>query len=167
MASQNIPTPINTQLPPGWQKMFTPEGRPYYIDHNTQKTSWIPPAPPPPYSSSPAYSQHSRQHNLPIATAIPVSNTTPCVMAQPVRENNVSNSQNILEDKKIAAKHAFSMYDTDKSGTIDVNEFYKALSYLGISISYENTKAIFEIIDTDKNGTLNIPEFIDYYCANY
>lgn len=44
-------------LPPGWEKKYTDEGRPYYIDHATKLTRWelppqlrIPPAyqPPPP-----------------------------------------------------------------------------------------------------------------------
>lgn len=33
-------------LPPGWERKLTPEGRPYYVDHNTRTTSWQPPEPP-------------------------------------------------------------------------------------------------------------------------
>eukprot|EP00992_Anisonema_acinus_P013983 TRINITY_DN9036_c0_g1_i3.p1 TRINITY_DN9036_c0_g1~~TRINITY_DN9036_c0_g1_i3.p1 ORF type:complete len:289 (-),score=44.16 TRINITY_DN9036_c0_g1_i3:59-868(-) len=27
-------------LPPGWEEMFTPTGRVYYVDHNTRTTTW-------------------------------------------------------------------------------------------------------------------------------
>ena len=30
-------------LPIGWEKRHTPEGRAYYVDHNTRKTSWVRP----------------------------------------------------------------------------------------------------------------------------
>jgi len=32
-------------LPIGWERGITPEGYLYYIDHNTQTTSWEPPSP--------------------------------------------------------------------------------------------------------------------------
>ena len=31
-------------LPAGWEVKATGEGRPYYVDHNTQTTHWDPPA---------------------------------------------------------------------------------------------------------------------------
>ncbi|TPX38288.1 hypothetical protein SmJEL517_g00076 [Synchytrium microbalum] len=30
-------------LPPGWEQRHTPEGRPYYVDHNTRTTTWLDP----------------------------------------------------------------------------------------------------------------------------
>mmetsp|Transcript_14812 Transcript_14812/g.45769 ORF Transcript_14812/g.45769 Transcript_14812/m.45769 type:complete len:473 (+) Transcript_14812:320-1738(+) len=43
------PVPVLTQqngpLPPGWQQELAPDGRVYYIDHNTKQTSWTRPAP--------------------------------------------------------------------------------------------------------------------------
>lgn len=45
-------------LPSGWQEAKAPDGRTYYIDHNTRTTTWVRPnanAPPPPpsYASVP------------------------------------------------------------------------------------------------------------------
>ncbi|ORY03281.1 hypothetical protein K493DRAFT_405031 [Basidiobolus meristosporus CBS 931.73] len=42
-------------LPSGWEEMFTPEGRPYYVDHNRQISTWVDPRneshdSPPPYN---------------------------------------------------------------------------------------------------------------------
>ncbi|KAG8734017.1 hypothetical protein FRC12_018685, partial [Ceratobasidium sp. 428] len=31
------------QLPSGWEERHTPEGRPYYVDHNTRTTTWVDP----------------------------------------------------------------------------------------------------------------------------
>ncbi|KAJ2930055.1 hypothetical protein H1R20_g7022, partial [Candolleomyces eurysporus] len=30
-------------LPHGWEERYTPEGRPYYVDHNTRTTTWVDP----------------------------------------------------------------------------------------------------------------------------
>jgi len=45
------PATINTgnttagtgSLPNGWEERYTPEGRPYYVDHNTRTTTWVDP----------------------------------------------------------------------------------------------------------------------------
>lgn len=31
------------ELPPGWEQRSTPEGRPYFVDHNTRTTTWVDP----------------------------------------------------------------------------------------------------------------------------
>ena len=64
--SSNVPTPASTtpvpqpetpaaiststattagtgSLPNGWEERYTPEGRPYYVDHNTRTTTWVDP----------------------------------------------------------------------------------------------------------------------------
>jgi hypothetical protein len=38
-------------------------------------------------------------------------------------------------EKRAAASQAFDMYDTDRSGTIDHNEFFQSLQYLGLGIA--------------------------------
>lgn len=35
--------PESGPLPPGWERRFTNDGRPYYVDHTTRTTSWIKP----------------------------------------------------------------------------------------------------------------------------
>jgi E3 ubiquitin-protein ligase NEDD4 len=42
-ASTNSTTPGLGQLPAGWEERYTPEGRPYYVDHNTRTTTWVDP----------------------------------------------------------------------------------------------------------------------------
>ncbi|GJJ78452.1 E3 ubiquitin-protein ligase NEDD4 [Entomortierella parvispora] len=41
--SLNATTPGTGALPAGWEQRLTPEGRPYYVDHNTRATTWVDP----------------------------------------------------------------------------------------------------------------------------
>ncbi|KAL1835467.1 hypothetical protein VTJ49DRAFT_6671 [Mycothermus thermophilus] len=36
-------TPGTGELPSGWEQRWTPEGRPYFVDHNTRTTTWVDP----------------------------------------------------------------------------------------------------------------------------
>ncbi|VDB99942.1 unnamed protein product [Peniophora sp. CBMAI 1063] len=42
-ASTNATTAGTGNLPAGWEERYTPEGRPYYVDHNTRTTTWVDP----------------------------------------------------------------------------------------------------------------------------
>ena len=42
-AQNNVTTAGNGVLPAGWEQRFTPEGRPYFVDHNTRTTTWVDP----------------------------------------------------------------------------------------------------------------------------
>ncbi|KAF7796526.1 hypothetical protein EIP86_007706 [Pleurotus ostreatoroseus] len=42
-ASNNTTTAGAGPLPAGWEERYTPEGRPYYVDHNTRTTTWVDP----------------------------------------------------------------------------------------------------------------------------
>ncbi|KAJ1561566.1 hypothetical protein HK096_004202 [Nowakowskiella sp. JEL0078] len=42
-APSSTNTPLSGPLPSGWEQRFTPEGRPYFVDHNTRTTSWMDP----------------------------------------------------------------------------------------------------------------------------
>ncbi|CDS12341.1 Putative E3 ubiquitin-protein ligase [Lichtheimia ramosa] len=39
----NMTTAGSGPLPPGWEMRTTPEGRPYFVDHNTRTTTWVDP----------------------------------------------------------------------------------------------------------------------------
>ncbi|KAI1633454.1 HECT-domain-containing protein [Biscogniauxia mediterranea] len=36
-------SPGSGELPPGWEQRWTPENRPYFVDHNTRTTTWVDP----------------------------------------------------------------------------------------------------------------------------
>ncbi|KZT74124.1 HECT-domain-containing protein [Daedalea quercina L-15889] len=42
-ASQHQTSTGGGPLPAGWEERYTPEGRPYYVDHNTRTTTWVDP----------------------------------------------------------------------------------------------------------------------------
>lgn len=42
-ATNNVTTGGGGPLPAGWEERYTPEGRPYYVDHNTRTTTWVDP----------------------------------------------------------------------------------------------------------------------------
>lgn len=42
VANAVLPRP-NNGLPAGWEERFTPQGRPYFVDHNTRTTTWVDP----------------------------------------------------------------------------------------------------------------------------
>jgi uncharacterized protein YbdZ (MbtH family) len=39
----NTTTGSDEKLPSGWEKRCTPDGRTYYVDHNTETTTWVNP----------------------------------------------------------------------------------------------------------------------------
>ncbi|KAI0050068.1 ubiquitin-protein ligase [Auriscalpium vulgare] len=42
-ATTNATTVGSGNLPAGWEERYTPEGRPYFVDHNTRTTTWVDP----------------------------------------------------------------------------------------------------------------------------
>ncbi|KAI5778216.1 hypothetical protein EDC01DRAFT_719441 [Geopyxis carbonaria] len=43
MAGTGATTAGTGELPPGWEQRHTPEGRVYFVDHNTRTTTWVDP----------------------------------------------------------------------------------------------------------------------------
>lgn len=43
MAATGVTTAGTGELPAGWEQRTTPEGRPYFVDHNTRTTTWVDP----------------------------------------------------------------------------------------------------------------------------
>lgn len=40
--ASSVPSGLG-ELPPGWEQRYTPEGRSYFVDHNTRTTTWVDP----------------------------------------------------------------------------------------------------------------------------
>jgi E3 ubiquitin-protein ligase NEDD4 len=43
VGNNSVTTAGSGPLPAGWEQRFTPEGRPYFVDHNTRTTTWVDP----------------------------------------------------------------------------------------------------------------------------
>ena len=71
----------------------------------------------------------------------------------------------LTEDEVLEIKEAFDLFDTDKSGEIDVNELKQALLNLGLDTKTQTLQNM--LADIDKNGDANIDfdEFINMMTA--
>ena len=87
------------------------------------------------------------------------------VVAKATFDAKVYEKNGLTEDEVMEIKEAFDLFDTDKSGEIDVNELKKALTNLGIDAKNQNLQNM--LADIDKNGNANIDfdEFIDMMTA--
>ncbi|KAK0464380.1 uncharacterized protein EV420DRAFT_1039042 [Desarmillaria tabescens] len=69
---RNVEEDASSPLPAGWERRYDPQGRPYYVDHNTRSTTWHRPRPNgQPSTLSPVPQIQSTQQ-----TAAPVRNST-------------------------------------------------------------------------------------------
>jgi len=57
-------------------------------------------------------------------------------------------------------KEAFDLFDTDGSGSIDVNELKVAMKALGMDAKSEEIRKLINDIDTDGDGTIDFDEFL-------
>merc|ERR1711945_68332 len=57
-------------------------------------------------------------------------------------------------------REAFSLFDSDASGAIDVRELKAAMRALGFEVKNEELKKMVTDIDNDGNGTIEFAEFL-------
>jgi centrin-1 len=67
----------------------------------------------------------------------------------------------LSEDIVMEIKEAFDNYDTDKSGSISINELKDALLGMGIDAKASTLVAMMNEIDKDKSGTIDFEEFFN------
>ena len=67
----------------------------------------------------------------------------------------------LTEDEVLEIREAFDLFDTDKSGEIDVAELKQALMNLGIDTKNQTLQNM--LSDIDKNGNANFGEFGFWY----
>merc|ERR1711964_96053 len=66
-----------------------------------------------------------------------------------------------LSDEQVEEiREAFSLFDSDASGAIDVRELKAAMRALGFEIKNEELKKMVSDIDNDGNGTIEFGEFL-------
>jgi centrin-1 len=67
----------------------------------------------------------------------------------------------LTEDIVMEIKEAFDNYDTDKSGSISINELKEALLGMGIDAKASTLVAMMNEIDKDKSGNIDFEEFFN------
>lgn len=71
----------------------------------------------------------------------------------------------LTEDEVMEIKEAFDLFDSDKSGEIDVEELKNALKNLGIDAKNQTLANMMADLDKDKSGQIDFNEFIDMMTA--
>merc|ERR1712183_1042164 len=66
-----------------------------------------------------------------------------------------------LSDEQLdEIREAFSLFDSDASGMIDIRELKAAMRALGFEVKNEELKKMVTDIDNDGNGTIEFTEFL-------
>merc|ERR1711964_6134 len=66
----------------------------------------------------------------------------------------------LSEEQMEEIREAFSLFDADASGAIDVRELKAAMRALGFEVKNEELKKMVTDIDNDGNGTVEFVEFL-------
>merc|ERR1712072_614375 len=66
----------------------------------------------------------------------------------------------LSEEQLDEIREAFSLFDSDASGAIDVRELKAAMRALGFEVKNEELKKMVSDIDGDGNGTIEFVEFL-------
>merc|ERR1712036_167949 len=66
----------------------------------------------------------------------------------------------LTDDQLDEIREAFSLFDSDASGAIDVRELKAAMRALGFEVKNEELKKMVSDIDGDGNGTIEFVEFL-------
>merc|ERR1711887_451355 len=69
-------------------------------------------------------------------------------------------SKGLSDEQMDELREAFSLFDNDASGAIDVRELKAAMRALGFEIKNEELKKMVSDVDGDGNGTIEFGEFL-------
>merc|ERR1711966_419437 len=66
----------------------------------------------------------------------------------------------LTEEQLDEIREAFSLFDSDASGMIDIRELKAAMRALGFEVKNEELKKMVADVDNDGNGTIEFAEFL-------
>lgn len=87
--------------------------------------------------------------------------------ALPDPDEDMVNNTATLADREYQARVVFRDFDTDNSGTLDLEEFIRAMNHLGASVTPEDAQMVFDMFDEDHSGAMDEEEFVRNYLNNY
>merc|ERR1712072_179090 len=67
----------------------------------------------------------------------------------------------LSEEQLDEIREAFSLFDGDQSGAIDVRELKAAMRALGFEVKNEELKKMVSDVENDGNGTIEFAEFLE------
>merc|ERR1711915_585687 len=71
----------------------------------------------------------------------------------------------LTEEQLDEIREAFSLFDSDASGMIDIRELKAAMRALGFEVKNEELKKMVTDVDNDGNGTIEFTEFLGMMTA--
>ncbi len=60
-----------------------------------------------------------------------------------------------IRENKMCLLDVFQILDEDRSGYIDIEEFNKLLSNMGVKVNLQDTEVMFKQIDLKNSGTIS------------
>merc|ERR1711907_492523 len=81
--------------------------------------------------------------------------------SQMSRRGGKKKAGQLSEEQLDEIREAFSLFDSDASGAIDVRELKDAMRALGFEVKNEELKKMVTDIDNDGNGTIEFAEFLE------
>ena len=69
--------------------------------------------------------------------------------------------QDLTPEQKLEIKEAFDLFDSEGTGTIDVNDLKVALRALGFEPKKEDIKRMISELDVEGNGVIEFSQFLD------
>merc|ERR1712188_309233 len=71
----------------------------------------------------------------------------------------------LTEEQMDEIREAFSLFDSDASGMIDIRELKAAMRALGFEVKNDELKKMVTDVDNDGNGTIEFVEFLSMMTA--
>merc|ERR1711937_873052 len=71
----------------------------------------------------------------------------------------------LSEEQIDEIREAFSLFDSDASGMIDIRELKAAMRALGFEVKNDELKKMVTDVDNDSNGTIEFAEFLGMMTA--
>ncbi|ETO13499.1 hypothetical protein RFI_23867 [Reticulomyxa filosa] len=86
--------------------------------------------------------------------------TTAPVSPSDNKETKKGTNSKLTDDQWEDLKEAFTLFDTDRSGTIDSNELKTVLQTLGLEVTDKEVEDMAADIDLNKDGEIDFDEFV-------
>lgn len=69
-----------------------------------------------------------------------------------------------LDEVKIGLRQAFSVFDRDKKGWLDLKQLQDVLCSLGEPLSLHEAALVLKAVDVNNDGKVDVEEFVNFLC---
>ncbi|CAD8095363.1 unnamed protein product [Paramecium sonneborni] len=76
----------------------------------------------------------------------------------------LANIQKIIQAKNLNLEQQFKIFDQDKGGNLDLNEFYNFIQALDSRVTHKEVEHLFKLVDKSGDQKVSIDEFKKLFC---